>query len=127
ARQYPQEYDYPLLLARVQHSMGNTDFALDTLAQIPDSHELARQKWLAQSDLAQQQGQFALAEQAYRKLLRHEPLQAKWWMGLAYALDSQQHFAKASQAYSTALSHAGLSAQASAFIEQRLTQLGDSQ
>lgn len=124
---YPQEYEFYLLLARIQHAMGDTDSALASLAQIPDRHVLARQKWLAQTDLAQKQGQFTLVEQAYRQLLQQEPQQAKWWMGLAYALDSQQQFAQASQAYRTALSYSGLSTQATAFIEQRLLQLGDSQ
>lgn len=124
---YPQEFEFALLLARVQHAMGETDSALASLAQIPDSHSLARQKWLAQTDLAQKQGQYPLVEQAYRKLLLQEPQQGKWWMGLAYALDSQQQFGPASQAYRTALSYSGLSTQATAFIEQRLQQLGDSQ
>lgn len=124
---YPQEFEFALLLARVQQAKGDGVEALASLELIPDDHELARQKWLAQTDLAQKQGQFALAEQAYRKLLQQEPRQGKWWMGLAYALDSQQQYHHARQAYRTALTHAGLSSQATAFIEQRLTQLGDSQ
>ncbi|MCS6174979.1 tetratricopeptide repeat protein [Shewanella baltica] len=124
---FPQQLDFALLLARVQQAAGQADLALVTLANIPDTHPLARQKWMAQSDLAQKLGQFSLSEQAYRQLLQQEPQQAKWWMGLAYALDSQQQFPQARQAYRTALGHRGLSAQASAFIEQRLTQLGDSQ
>ena len=124
---YPQEVDFALLLARVQQASAQPSLALATLANIPDTHLLARQKWMAQSDIAQKLGQFSLAEQAYRQLLQQEPIQAKWWMGLAYALDSQQQFTQARQAYRTALGHRGLSAQASAFIEQRLTQLGDSQ
>ncbi|WP_413494220.1 tetratricopeptide repeat protein [Shewanella baltica] len=124
---FPQQLDFALLLARVQQAAGQADLALATLANIPDTHPLARQKWMAQSDLAQKLGQFSVSEQAYRQLLQQEPQQAKWWMGLAYALDSQQQFLQARQAYRTALGHRGLSAQASAFIEQRLTQLGDSQ
>ncbi|MCS6115593.1 tetratricopeptide repeat protein [Shewanella baltica] len=124
---FPQQLDFALLLARVQQASGQADLALATLANIPDTHPLARQKWMAQSDLAQKLGQFSVSEQAYRQLLQQEPQQAKWWMGLAYALDSQQQFFQARQAYRTALGHRGLSAQASAFIEQRLTQLGDSQ
>ena len=124
---FPQQLDFALLLARVQQAAGQADLALATLANIPDTHPLARQKWMAQSDLAQKLGQFSVSEQAYRQLLQQEPQQAKWWMGLAYALDLQQQFPQARQAYRTALGHRGLSAQASAFIEQRLTQLGDSQ
>lgn len=124
---YPQQFEFALLLARVHQAKGDGVEALASLELIPDDHELARQKWLAQTDLAQKQGQFALAEQAYRKLLQQEPRQGKWWMGLAYALDSQQQYHHARQAYRTALTHAGLSSQATAFVEQRLTQLGDSQ
>lgn len=124
---YPQEVDFALLLARVQQASEQPSLALVTLTHIPDTHPLARQKWMAQSDIAQKSGQFPLAEQAYRQLLQQEPLQAKLWMGLAYALDSQQQFTQARQAYRTALGHRGLSTQASAFIEQRLTQLGDGQ
>ncbi|MGL5358177.1 MAG: tetratricopeptide repeat protein, partial [Shewanella sp.] len=124
---YPQEFEFALLLARVQQAQGKGALALESLELIPDEHSLARQKWLAQTDLAQKQGQFALAERAYRQLLQQEPRQGRWWMGLAYALDSQQQYPKARQAYRSALTHAGLSPQAIAFIEQRLTQLGDSQ
>lgn len=124
---FPQHDEFALLLARVQQAGGQADDALITLALIADTSVLARQKWLAQTDIAQQQGQYALAEEAYRQLLQQEPQQGKWWMGLAYALDSQQQFGKARQAYQTALSHRGLSTQATDFIEQRLTQLGDSQ
>ena len=84
---FPQQLDFALLLARVQQASGQADLALVTLANIPDTHPLARQKWMAQSDLAQKLGQFSLSEQAYRQLLQQEPQQAKWWMGLAYALD----------------------------------------
>lgn len=124
---FPQHDEFVLLLARVQQAGGQADDALITLALIADTSALARQKWLAQTDIAQQQGQYALAEQAYRQLLQQEPQQGKWWMGLAYALDSQQQFGQARQAYQTALTHRGLSPQAADFIEQRLTQLGDSQ
>ncbi|MCG9695479.1 tetratricopeptide repeat protein [Shewanella sp. Isolate11] len=122
---YPQEYDYALLLARVYQSAGLNDKALQSLKLIPDTHRLAVQKWTMESYLAQQTQQFSLAEQSYRQLARVEPEQAKWWMGLAYALDSQSKYSAAKQAYQQALMQKGLSSQASAFIEERLTQLGD--
>ncbi len=124
---YPQEYDYALLLAKLYQSANLTDKALQSLAKIPDTHKLAKEKWTMQSYLAQQTEKFSLAEQSYRYLVGIEPEQARWWMGLAYALDSQSQFSAAKQAYQQALKLKGLSSQASAFIEERLTQLGDIQ
>ncbi|QYJ86504.1 tetratricopeptide repeat protein [Shewanella mesophila] len=122
---YPQEYDYALLQARVYEAAGLLDKALVALTQIPDSNTLAKQKWTMQSHLAQQSKAYELAEQSYRKLARAEPQQAKWWMGLAYALDSQSQFSAAKQAYQQALAQRGLSNQAIAFIDSRLAQLGE--
>ncbi|WP_428637016.1 tetratricopeptide repeat protein [Shewanella sp.] len=122
---YPQEFDYALLLARVLADKGDDAGALAALGKIPDQHLLAKQKWVMQSHLAQKSGAYALAEESYRHLVSVEPRQAKWWMGQAYALDSQQKYASAKQAYGQALALPGLSEQASAFVQQRLTQLGD--
>ncbi|ABO22263.1 lipopolysaccharide assembly protein LapB [Shewanella loihica] len=122
---YPQELDYALMLAKVLEAQGDSQGALAALGTIPDDHLLAKQKWVQQSHLAQQASQFALAEESYRRLARVEPTQAKWWMGLAYALDSQQKYTSAKQAYGQALGLSGLSQQASDFIQQRLAQLGD--
>ncbi|MXR69290.1 tetratricopeptide repeat protein [Shewanella sp. JBTF-M18] len=122
---YPQEIDYALMLARVLEAQGDSQGALAVLGKIPDDHLLAKQKWVLQSHLAQQASEFSLAEESYRRLARVEPTQAKWWMGLAYALDSQQKYTGAKQAYAQALSLPGLSQQASDFVQQRLAQLGD--
>ncbi|MCE9679784.1 tetratricopeptide repeat protein [Shewanella sp. AS1] len=124
---FPEEYEYSLLLARVYDAVEMKDEALAVLASIPDESELAKQKWSMQSHLAQQQGAFPLAEQSYRQLARIEPDDAKWWMGLAYALDSQHQFSTAKQAYRQALVLDGLSTQALEFIERRLAQLGEIQ
>ncbi|WP_415837011.1 tetratricopeptide repeat protein [Shewanella aquimarina] len=122
---YPGEFDYALMLAKVLEAQGDRQGALAALGNIPDDHLLAKQKWVMQSHLAQQASAFTLAEESYRRLARVEPNQAKWWMGLAYALDSQQKFTGAKQAYGQALGLPGLSQQASDFIQQRLAQLGD--
>ena len=122
---YPGEFDYALMLARVLQAQGDSQGALAVLGKIPDDHLLAKQKWVMQSHLAQQVAAFTLAEESYRRLVRVEPNQAKWWMGLAYALDSQQKYTGAKQTYGQALGLPGLSQQASDFIQQRLAQLGD--
>ncbi|MPY25881.1 tetratricopeptide repeat protein [Shewanella sp. YLB-07] len=124
---FPEEYDYPFLLARVQQASGDIKLAMSSLEQIPDASQRAKQKWTMQSSLAQKSDNYQLAEESYRKLLRIEAGQARWWMGLGYALDSQQKYDSAKQAYRQALSADGLSKQASEYIENRLVQLGESE
>ena len=98
-----------------------------SLTQIPDGSARDVQKWTMQSSLAQSIGKHELSEDSYRKLLRVDSGQAKWWMGLGYALDAQQEYVPAKQAYQQALSAQGLSKQAQDYIENRLVQLGDSE
>ncbi len=128
--QFPLEFDYLLLLARVQQASGNQAQALSILSQIPDTSLLARQKWVEQSSLAQEVSNFVLAEQGYRNLLGVEANQARWWMGLAYSLDAQAKYSAAKDAYKQAVLYKsvprkGLSAQALDYIENRLAQLGE--
>ncbi|BAJ00259.1 tetratricopeptide repeat protein [Shewanella violacea] len=124
---FPEEYDYPFLLARVQQASGDIKLAMSSLELIPDESQLAKQKWTMQSSLAQKAGKYPLAEESYRKLLRQDPHLARWWMGLGYALDSQLEYDPAKQAYRQALSADGLSQQAREYIKNRLVQLGESE
>ncbi|AQS40422.1 hypothetical protein Sps_05353 [Shewanella psychrophila] len=124
---FPEEYDYAFLLARVQQASGDIKLAMSSLELISDESLLAKQKWTMQSSLAQKSDNYPLAEESYRKLLRLEAGQARWWMGLGYALDSQQEYDPAKQAYRHALSADGLSKQAREYIENRLVQLGESE
>ncbi len=49
---FPQEYDYAILLARVQRAAGKSKQALATLELISDQSPHAKQKWTMQSSLA---------------------------------------------------------------------------
>ncbi|GGP88941.1 tetratricopeptide repeat protein [Shewanella ulleungensis] len=122
---FPQEWEFYVILARIQVEMKAFDSANITLASIPDNSSWSRDKWVAQTELAQSNQDYILAEQAYRNLLQAESTQARWWMGLGYALDSQQKYIPAAQAYRSALSYEGLSMSAMNFIETRLAQLGE--
>lgn len=122
---FPQQWEFYVILSQIQTAIKAYDEALTTVAMIPDSSSWARDKWIAQTDLAQNSKNFALAEEAYRNLLVSESTQSRWWMGLGYALDSQQKYPQAAQAYRSALSYEGLSTSAMTFIEQRLDQLGE--
>ena len=122
---FPQQWEFYVILSQIQTAIKAYDEALTTVAMIPDSSSWARDKWIAQTDLAQNSKNFVLAEEAYRNLLVSESTQSRWWMGLGYALDSQQKYPQAAQAYRSALSYEGLSTSAMTFIEKRLDQLGE--
>ncbi|PKG79560.1 hypothetical protein CXF80_15275 [Shewanella sp. Actino-trap-3] len=121
---FPQQWEFYVILSQIQTQMNAYDAALSTVAMIPDNSLWARDKWIAQTDLAQKSKNFALAEAAYRHLLLSESTKPRWWMGLGYSLDSQKKYPQAAQAYRSALSYEGLSTSAMTFIEKRLDQLG---
>ncbi|MCK8045817.1 tetratricopeptide repeat protein [Shewanella sp. 1CM18E] len=121
---FPQQYEFSLLLARVLQASGQNQQALLSLNAIPDSSEFAVEKWHQQSDLAQKQKDYPVAEKSFRQLAQQEPSQGRWWMGLGYALDAQQKYSDAKQAYHQALLQDNLSAQAKVYVDNRLLQLG---
>ncbi|WP_394389662.1 tetratricopeptide repeat protein [Shewanella woodyi] len=129
---FPEQYEYLMLLARVQQAAGGYEQALISLNRIPDGTALNKQKWTQESSIAQKVKNYGLAESSYRKLLQTEATMSRWWMGLAYALDAQQKYETAIEAYRQALFYRavpqqGLSVQAVDYIENRLAQLGESQ
>ena len=113
--------------ANIENALHEYNSALISLSYIDDNGEFARDKWVYQGDIAQKAAQFSVSEAAYRSLLKIESTQARWWMGLAYALDSQQEYIKAAAAYRSALNYPGLSNSATEFVKQRLVQLGENQ
>lgn len=121
---FPTHYEFSLLLSRVQQASGKNAQALLSLNAIPDTSDFAVKKWHQQSDLAQKQNNYSVAEQSFRQLAQREPNQGRWWMGLAYALDSQQKYTDAKLAYQQALSQGNLSTQSKVYVDNRLMQLG---
>jgi len=122
---FPQQWEFYVMLARMQTTLTAYDAALATVAMIPDNSSWARDKWIVQTELAQESQNRPLAEAAYRHLVVAESSKPRWWMGLAYALDLQGKYPQAAKAYRSALSYQGLSTSAMTFIETRLAQLGE--
>ncbi|MDP5147708.1 tetratricopeptide repeat protein [Shewanella sp. ULN5] len=124
---FPTHWEFYLMKANIENALQEYNSALISLSYIDDNSEFARDKWVYQGDIAQKAAQFSVSEAAYRSLLKIESTQARWWMGLAYALDSQQEYIKAAAAYRSALNYPGLSNSATEFVKQRLVQLGENQ
>ncbi|WOT04797.1 tetratricopeptide repeat protein [Shewanella youngdeokensis] len=121
---FPQEYEFYLLLARIQQALGDNQQALLSLKKIPDSSDIAIQKWQQQSELAQKEQDFPTVENSFRLLAQAEPNRGRWWLGLGYALDSQKNYTEANEAYQQALAQGDLSSKAQAYVDNRLVQLG---
>ena len=124
---FPTHWEFYLMQANIENALQEYHSALVSLSYIDDNSEFAKEKWVFQGDIAQKTAQYRLSETAYRALLTIESTQARWWMGLAYALDSQQEYVKAAAAYRSALNYPGLSNTAIEFVKQRLVQLGENQ
>ncbi|AZQ13207.1 tetratricopeptide repeat protein [Shewanella khirikhana] len=124
---FPDEYSFALLLARLWREQSDFQQALTALAAIADSSPLASDKWQLTADIAREQENYPLAEQAYRQLLTAGSGPATWWLGLAYAQDAQGNFAEAGDNYRRALRGRELSADARSFVQNRLMQLGERQ
>lgn len=124
---YPQQYEYSLLLSKVEQAAGNDNAALESLDLISDSSPLARQKWIHQGNIAQRIKSFSKAEFAYRHLVQIEPSQGNWWMALAYNVDAQGRYQEAARIYQKALTTPGLSEQSMQYVNNRLAQLGMTQ
>lgn len=124
---FPSHWEFYLIKANIENALQEYSAALQSLSYIDDNSDYVKDKWVFQGEVAQKIAQYSVAESAYRSLLTLESTQAKWWMGLAYALDSQQQYTKAAEAYRSALNYPGLSNTAIEFVEQRLAQLGENQ
>ena len=124
---FPTHWEFYLMKANIENALQEYNSALMSLSYIDDNTEFARDKWVFQGDIAQKNAQYSVSEAAYRSLLKIESTQARWWLGLAYALDSQQEYIKAAAAYRSALNYSGLSNAATEFVKQRLEQLGENQ
>lgn len=119
----PQYAEFRLMQAKLYLAQGSNEQAYQTLVSLPNEQDSEYQLTLANS--AQQLGKFAEAITAYQVLVNLQPLNSRWWLGLAVALDSNSEFVKAKTAYQSALSNGGLSESSVDFIRQRLTELGE--
>jgi MSHA biogenesis protein MshN len=73
--------------------------------------------------LTQELGRNAEAAEIYVTLLRQQPDQGRWWLGLGVAEDGQGHSQRALDAYRNAQLHGNLGEASASWIEQRIAQL----
>ncbi|MFM4829040.1 tetratricopeptide repeat protein [Aeromonas rivipollensis] len=119
----PAQADLRLLLARVAISGGDRQKALDWLTGYQPDLAANLDYYATWAGLAQELGQPAQASELYVKLLRQQPDQGRWWLGLGVAEDGQGHRQRALDAYGNAQLHGNLGEASTQWLEQRIGQL----
>ena len=119
----PAQADLRLLLARVAIGGGDRQKALDWLTGYQPDLAGNLDYYATWAGLAQELGQPAQASELYVRLLRQQPDQGRWWLGLGVAEDGQGHRQRALDAYRNAQLHGNLGEASARWLEQRIAQL----
>ncbi|WP_439836011.1 tetratricopeptide repeat protein [Aeromonas caviae] len=119
----PAQADLRLLLARVAISGGDRQKALDWLTGYQPDIASNLDYYATWAGLAQELGQLVQASEMYVRLLRQQPDQGRWWLGLGVAEDGQGHRQRALDAYRNAQLHGNLGEASTQWLEQRIGQL----
>lgn len=123
-RRQPEQADFRLLLARLALAGGDKPRALDWLGGAHPPLASNLDYYATWAGLRQELGQNAQAADLYVQLLRVQPDQGRWWLGLGIAEDGQGHSQRAKDAYRNALLHGNLGEASQAWLSQRMAQLG---
>ena len=123
-KQWPNDSELRLLLARSQLQSGNARGAVATLEQNPPplAQELTYHALLAAS--YQQTAQWQKSAALYQQMITLRPDQATWQLGLAIALERLDQSAAAARHYRLAQQGQTLDDSARRFASERATALG---
>ncbi|MGF1876132.1 tetratricopeptide repeat protein [Photobacterium frigidiphilum] len=110
-----------LTLAKLLVNESQPQAALNVLARIPKEENAAYMAM--RGALSQQLKNNSMALNSYQKLVKSEPYDGRWWMGLGIALERDSNGEKAKEAYQQALLMGRVSAKSQQFIQQRLSLL----
>ncbi|GLX77870.1 MSHA biogenesis protein MshN [Thalassotalea insulae] len=119
----PDDSEYRMMKARIYLSQGQKLAAVNTLKVLAELENVEYQALLASN--AQQLAQHDVAIQAYQLLVKLQPENGRWWLGLAVAYDSNSQFKQAVTAYHQVRDNSDISESARQFARQRLQQLGE--
>ncbi|MBY5949082.1 tetratricopeptide repeat protein [Photobacterium rosenbergii] len=116
--------DLRLTMAKLLLNESQQQAALNVLSQMPS---YVHSGYLAmRGALAQQLNQNDLALSSYQNLVKAEPYDGRWWLGLGVALERGQELEQAEEAYQQALRMGQISGETQQFIRQRLAVLANS-
>ncbi|MGF1680617.1 tetratricopeptide repeat protein [Photobacterium minamisatsumaniensis] len=114
-----QQPDLRLTMAKLLVNESQSQAALNVLAEMPA--EVHGDYLAMRGALAQRLKNNVLAMSSYQALVKKEPYDGRWWMGLGIAFERSDANEKAQSAYLQALQMGRISQQSQQFIQQRLT------
>ncbi|MGF1692757.1 tetratricopeptide repeat protein [Photobacterium kagoshimensis] len=110
-----------LTMAKLLVNESQPQAALTVLSELPNH---TPSKYLAmRGALAQQLKDNTRALESYQRLVKSEPFDGRWWLGLGIALERTNDAEKALNAYQQALAMGQISVQTQQFIQQRVSYL----
>lgn len=113
--------DLRMSLATILMKEDQPEAALSALGYIPDQ---ASDKYLAtRAALAQKLKKNEWALQSYQMLIKRDPENGRWWLGLGIQQERSGQPEEALKSYNSALTMVGLSSQSQAFIRDRIALL----
>jgi MSHA biogenesis protein MshN len=116
----PSDSSLRLMLARIHFKLGDQTKAFSVLSQHP-YEALANDELISfRAALAERIGKYPEAEQDYLVLIKRNPTEAKWWLGLGVSQDKQRLSKKAITSYQQAQSLKQLPQQVDTFVESRI-------
>lgn len=119
----PQDSSMRLMLARIYFKEGNRKHAFSLLNSHPYG-QLANDELLSfRAALAEKMGDYKVAQNDYLMLVRRNPAEAKWWLGLGVSHDKQSMGEQAIAAYQQAYSLNQLPQQVNEFVQKRIALL----
>lgn len=116
----PAESSLRLMLARTYFKAGDKARAFNVLSEHPYK-QLATDELLSfRAGLAEKLGNYPDAEIDYQLLVKRNPSEAKWWLGLGVAQDKQKLAAQAINSYQQAKALNQLPQQVDSFVSKRI-------
>lgn len=122
-QQLPSYPPYVQLKAQILVNLGKLNQALDLLLKSPPNVDKNPDYHAFIAALYQRTDKFALAEKVYENLLKIQPENSIWWMGLGIARDSLKKSKSALYAYLKANSSENLTPELKIYVENRIHML----
>ncbi len=117
----PLDSELRTMKAQIYIKQGNTTLAFNTLISLAELEQVDYQILLA--NVAQEISKYKAAIKAYQLLIKMQPDNGRWHLGLAIVFDKNSQFGLAVQEYMLAVSKAGLSNSSAEFAQQRIQAL----
>lgn len=119
----PHYAPYTNIKARILMNEGKIKQAIAMLNQASPEMETSPEYYALLAALYQQDEEYMLSAQLYHQLVKLDPANAIWWMGLGIALESAEKNNAALEAFQKASSAVGLSPEAKAYVQQQVDKL----